>query len=165
MIKIVEYKDEYAKALSEIILDNMYTINIKDHGKEIIDKIAVHFTEDEIRKNFPNRTKCFVAIENDIVLGTASIDKFRGDETGKKYIVLTVFIKKENHHQGIGKMLMEAIENYVETIEIDELIIPASIYACEFYRKLGFDYINGIKEQNEEKEYILVKYYTKNKVL
>lgn len=161
MIEIVEYKEEYTKELSEIILSNLYTINIKDHGKEIIDKIAVNFAEDEIKKNFPNRTKCFVAVYNGKVLGTASIDRFRGDETGRKYIVLTVFVKKENHHQGIGKMLMDAIEDYVATIEIDELVIPASIYACEFYRKLGYDYLNGVKEQNEEKEYMLVKYFNK----
>jgi hypothetical protein len=40
-----------------------------------------------------------------------------------------------------------------------ELHILSSIHACEFYRKLGFDYLNGIKKQNEEKEYMLVKYY------
>ena len=34
MIEIVDYKAEYAKELSEIILDNIYKVNIKDHGKE-----------------------------------------------------------------------------------------------------------------------------------
>ena len=73
MIEIVEYKDEYAKELSEIILDNMYKINIKDHGKEVIDRISQYFTESEIKKNFPNRTKCLVALKDNIVVGTASI--------------------------------------------------------------------------------------------
>lgn len=58
MIEIVEYKNEYAKDLSEIILDNMYKINIKEHGKDIIDRISKYFTEDEIKKNFPQRIKC-----------------------------------------------------------------------------------------------------------
>lgn len=40
MIKIVEYKNEYAKELSEIILSNLYKINIKEHGKAVIDKIS-----------------------------------------------------------------------------------------------------------------------------
>lgn len=161
MVKIEEYKEQYAKELSDIILSNMYTINIKEHGKEIIDKIAIHFTEEKIKKEFPNRVKCFVAIENGVVVGTVSIDRFRGDKTGKKYIILTVFVKKENHHQGIGKMLMDAIENYAAILDIEELIIPASIHACEFYRKMGYDYLNGIKKQNEEKEYMLVKYFNK----
>lgn len=157
MIQIQEYKEEYAKELSEIILSNMYKINIIDHGKEIIDKIAVGFTEDAIKNSFPNRTKCFVATENGIVVGTASIDRFWGDETGHKYIILTVFVSMEHHHKGIGKMLIQEIEKFANKIGVKELVIPASVHACEFYRKLGYDYINGIKEQNEEKEYMLVK--------
>lgn len=109
MIEIKEFKEEYAKEMSDIIITNLYKINIKDHGKDIIDRISKHFTEDEIKRNFPNRDKCFVAIENNKVLGTASISKFRGDESGTKYIILTVFVKMENHHQGIGKMLMQEI--------------------------------------------------------
>lgn len=161
MVKIEEYNENYAKQMSDIILSNMYQINIKDHGKEIIDKIAPRFTEEEIKKNFSHRTKCFVAIENNIVIGTASIDKFRGDNTNKKYIILTVFVRIENHHQGIGKMLIQKIEEYAIENSIEEIIIPASVYACEFYRKLGYDYLDGKKEQNEDKEYMLVKYFNK----
>ncbi len=159
MIEIVEYKDEYAKELSEIILSNMYKINIKDHGKDVIDKISKHFTEDEIKKNFPNRTKCLVALKDNEVVGTASIDKYKGDETGKKYIILTVFVKTKKHHQGIGRKLIESIENIAINIGCKELVILASVYACEFYRKFGFDYLDGKKVQNEDKEYILVKKY------
>ena len=159
MIEIVEYKDEYAEELSKIILDNMYKINIKDHGKDVIDKISKDFTEDEIKKNFPKRIKCLVALKDNEVVGTASIDRYRGDETGKKYIVLTVFVKMQSHHQGIGRKLIENIENIAIDIGCKELIIPASVYACEFYRKFGFDYLDGKKIKNEDKEYILTKKY------
>ena len=157
MIKIVEYNNNYAKELSEIILDNMYKINIKEHGKEVIDRISKHFTENEIKKNFPNRTKCLVALKDNEVVGTASINKYKGDTTGEKYILLTVFVKIENHHQGIGKKLIQNIEEIAVNLGCKELIIPASVYACEFYRKYGFDYLDGKKIQNEDKEYILVK--------
>ena len=157
MIKIVEYKDEYAKELSEIILSNLYKINIKDHGKEIIDKVAKQFSEEEIKKNFSKRTKCLVALKDNEVVGTASIDKYKGDETNKKYIILTVFVKIQNHHQRIGRKLIENIEEIAKNIGCKELIIYASVYACEFYRKFGFDYLNSKKVQNEDKEYILIK--------
>lgn len=159
MIEIVEYQNKYAKELSEIILSNMYKINIKEHGKDVIDRISKHFTEDEIRKNFPNRTKCLVALKDNEVVGTASIDKYRGDETGEKYVILTVFVKMQNHNQGIGKKLIENIEDLAINIGCKELVIPASVYACEFYRKFGFDYLDGKKIQNEDKEYILIKKY------
>ena len=75
---IKEYEEKYAKEMSEIILSNLYTITIKDHGKEVVDRIARHFTEEEIKKNFPKRIKCFVAIDEGKVLATASLDKVNG---------------------------------------------------------------------------------------
>jgi len=158
MIEIKEYEEKYAKEMSKIILDNLYTINIKDHGKEIIDRIASYFREEEIIRNFPNRTKCFVAIEDNKVVGTASVDRLWGDETGLKYIILTVFVDLNAQGKGIGKKLILKVEEEARKVGAKELHIPSSVHACEFYRKLGFDYLNGIKEQNEEKEYMLVKY-------
>ncbi len=159
MIEIVDYKAEYAKELSEIILDNIYKVNIKDHGKEVIDRIAKHFTEDEIKSKFPKRFKSLVALKNGKVVGTASIDKYNGDTTNTKYIILSVFVKLQEHHQGIGKKLIENIESIAKEANCKELFIPSSVYACEFYRKFGFDYLNGKKVQNEDKEYTLVKKY------
>lgn len=155
--EIKEFDIKYAKEISEIIYDNLYKINIKDYGKEYIDEVSKYFTENEIIKNFPNREKSYVAIYNNKVVGTASIDKFRGDTTGRKYIILTVFIKISNHKQGIGRLLINKIEEYAKSINAKEIVIPASIYGCEFYEKLGYEYLNGKKELNEEKEYTMIK--------
>ena len=135
MIKIVEYNNNYAKELSEIILDNMYKINIKEHGKEVIDRISKHFTENEIKKNFPNRTKCLVALKDNEVVGTASINKYKGDTTGEKYILLTVFVKIENHHQGIGRKLYNKVESLNNK---GFFTVNSSPYAHEVYKHLGF---------------------------
>lgn len=156
-IKIEEYEEKYAKEISEIIHENLYKINIKDYSKEFIDKIASKFTEKEIKRTFPIRMKCLIAIENGKIVGTASIDRFHGDETGTKYIILTVFVKIASHHNGIGTVLIKEIEKYAKEVGAKELVIPASIYGCEFYRKLGYEYINGIKELNEDNEFMLIK--------
>ena len=116
------------------------------------------FTEEEIKKNYPKRIKNYVAIEKNEVVGTISISNLRGDDTGTKYIILTLFVKMEKHYQEIGTMLINKIEDYAKSIGAKELYVPASIYGCEFYRKLGYDYLEGKKELNEDKEYTLVKY-------
>lgn len=158
MVEIKEYEKQYAKEISQIVLTNLYSINIKDHGKEVIDRISRYFTVEEIIKNFPKREKTYVAIEDNQVIGTAGLDRFKGDETGTKYIVLTVFIKMENHHQGIGTMLIKEVEKHAKKIGAKQLIIMSSIYGCEFYRKLGYDFFEGKRDLNEDREYTLVKY-------
>ena len=162
-MEIKEYEKKYAKEISEIILSNLYTINIKDYNKEMIDSIAQHFTENEIKNNFDKRVKCFVAIENNEVVGTASLDNIKEmygvniPDDEDKYIILTVFTKLTNHQQGIGTLLIKAIEKYALSIGAKELIIPASVYGCEFYRNLGYEFYNGKKELNKDGEYILSK--------
>lgn len=80
-------------------------------------------------------------------------------EIQREKSLLTVFVKMKNHHQGIGKKLIQDIEKTAVNMGCNELVIPASAYACEFYRKLGFNYIDDKKIQNEDKGYILVKKY------
>ena len=166
-MEIKEYEEKYAKEMSEIILSNLYTITIKDHGQEVVDRISRHFTEKEIKKNFPKRIKCFVAVEGDKVLATASIDNVNGiygvqaENPENKYIILTVFTHLEYQKRGIGKALIQKIDEYAEGIGADEVIIPASVYGLDFYRKLGYDYYNGNSSQNEDGEYILSKHFNK----
>lgn len=163
-MEIKEYEEKYAKEMSEIILSNLYTITIKDHGQEVVDRISRHFTEEEIKKNFPKRIKCFVAVDGDKVLATASLDKVNGMygvQAENKYVILTVFTHLEYQKRGIGKALIQKIDEYAEEIGADEVIIPASVYGLEFYRKLGYDFYNGNSSQNEDGEYILSKHFNK----
>lgn len=166
-MEIKEYEEKYAKEMSEIILSNLYTITIKDHGQEVVDRISRHFTEEEIKKNFPKRIKCFVAVDRDKVLATASLDKVNGmygvqaENLENKYVILTVFTHLEYQKRGIGKTLIQKIDEYAEEIGADEVIIPASVYGLEFYRKLGYDFYNGNSSQNEDGEYILSKHFNK----
>lgn len=156
-IKIEEYNEKYVEQMSEIITSNLLEINVKDYGIEYMQKLASHFTPSEIKANFPKRTKVFVALENDIVVGTAGFTKSRNNQEGE-YWILTVFVKINYHKQGIGKMLIQEIENYAKQINAKRLVVPASIYGCEFYHKLGYEYLNGKKELNEEQEYIMEKF-------
>mgnify|MGYP004468820119 CR=1 FL=1 len=40
-------------------------------------------------------------------------------------------------------------------IKAKRLVVPASIFRCEFYHKLGYEYLNGEKVLNEENMYIM----------
>lgn len=156
MIEIKEYEEKYAEEISDIVTRNLLEVNSKDYGIEFSKKHSEEFTVDKIKENFKSRTKVFVALENNTVVGTAGIAKSWYNNDGE-YWILTVFVKPENHGQGIGKNLIYKIEECSEEIKAKKLVIPASITACEFYHKLGYNYINGKKELNEEKMYIMEK--------
>lgn len=157
MIQIREYEEKFAESISKIVTQNLLEVNSKDYGMEYVQKTAQEFTPSEIKKNFPQRTKVFMAVENDVVVGTAGLDKSWYNDDGEYYI-LTVFVDINHHKKGIGRLLIEEVEKYAKQINAKRLVIPASIIGCEFYHKLGYEYENNEKKLNEEKMYIMDKY-------
>lgn len=156
MLEIKEYENKYAEEISKIVIQNLLEINSKDYGIEFCKNSAKDFTIDKILEEFNKRTKVFVALENNIVVGTAGLDKSWYNDDGE-YWILTVFVDIAHHKQGIGKMLIKKIEEFAKEMKFKKLVIPASITACEFYHKLGYEYKDGKKELNEYKMYIMEK--------
>ena len=155
MVKIQEYEEKYVKDISDIIIQDLINVNSKDYGIERVKKMAQDFTVEKLKKTFNNRKKVFIALLDGKVVGTAGLEKswYSDDE----YWILTVFVKPENHGQGIGSELIKKIEEYAHTLPIKKLVIPASITAHEFYYKLGYRYKDGKKELNDEDMYVMEK--------
>ena len=155
MIEIKEYNETYVEQISTIIIRNLLEINVKDYGVEKVQEMAKDFTVEKLKDTLKNRKKVFVAIKNNEVVGTAGIDVswYNPDE----YYILTVFVKPENHGEGIGRLLIKAIEDYAIHSNFKKLIIPASITAHEFYYKLGYRYKDDQKVLNEDNMYLMEK--------
>ena len=155
MIEIKEYNETYVEQISTIIIRNLLEINVKDYGVEKVQEMAKDFTVEKLKTDLKNRKKVFVAIKDNKVVGTAGIDVswYNPDE----YYILTVFVKPENHGEGIGRLLIKAIEDYAIHSNFKKLIIPASITAHEFYFKLGYRYKDNQKVLNEENMYLMEK--------
>lgn len=153
---VVDYNNKYAEQISNIITTNLLEINFQDYGIDFVKKHAEEFTASKVKESFSKRTKTFVVLENDIVVGTAGLDKSWYNDDGE-YWILSVFVDIQHHKKGIGKMLIHQIEDYAKEINAKKLVIPASITACEFYNKLGYKYKDGLKKLNSDKMYIMEK--------
>ncbi len=155
MIKIQEYEEKYVEQISTIIIRNLLEVNVKDYGVEEVEKMKNQFTVEKLKDTLKNRKKVFVAIKDNEVVGTAGIDVswYNPDE----YWILSVFVKPENHGEGIGSLLIKHIEDYAIHFNLRKLIIPASITAHGFYYKLGYRYKDNKKELNEENMYLMQK--------
>lgn len=92
----------------------------------------------------------------DQIVGVGSISSFWGSLT--ESILLTIFVLPELHGQGIGRFIIETLENDELFLRADRIEIPASITAVGFYRKQGYDFKNGVKELDEEGHYRLEKF-------
>ena len=155
-IIIRECRKEDLEKISEIVTRNLLEVNIKDYDEEIIKEYVKEFSKENIVNIFKNRARVFVATKNDEIIGTGGIEQDWNKEKGM-YWILTVFVKPEEHNKGIGKKLIQKREEYAQSINVEKLIVPASITGNEFYHKLGYNYINGKKELNNDNNYMMEK--------
>ena len=56
----------------------------------------------------------------------------------------------EYQGKGVGRFIINALENDEFFTRAKRIEIPASITGVPFYRKMGYDYKNGVTEPDEE---------------
>lgn len=64
----------------------------------------------------------------------------------------------EYQGKGIGRKIIETLEQDEYFTRAKRIEIPSSITAVEFYRKMGYDYKNGNSEIDDEQLYRLEKF-------
>jgi len=106
-------------------------INSKDYSKEIIEKMCIRFSEENIINRLSNR-KMVLMIENEEVIGTASL---------KDNIILSVFVDVNKQGKGIGTKLMSYLEEIARKKGFKKVSLPASITSVSFYEQLGYKII------------------------
>ncbi|WP_253199666.1 GNAT family N-acetyltransferase [Clostridium gasigenes] len=98
----------------------------------------------------------YVACIDNKIVGCGSISSFWGKED--ESILLTIFVLPEMHNKGMGRKIIETLELDEYFLRAKRIEIPASITACEFYKKMGYDYKDGITELDDEGNFRLEKF-------
>ncbi len=152
-IVIEAFKKKYAQAVSEIVVRNLLEVNTADYPLQEMQTVAKNFTPEAIEK-FTRWRQVYVALKDGVPIGTASITKT--PENGARY-VLTVFVLPEYQGRGVGAALMGEIEAYARQAGTTRLIVPSGIGACDFYCKLGFDFMSDDKIYGDKKHCMMEK--------
>ena len=98
----------------------------------------------------------YVVCDGSRIIGCGAIARYWGSVT--ESILLTIFVLPEYQGQGVGKRIIQTLEQDEFFLRAKRLEIPASITAVGFYKKMGYNYKNGIAEIDDEQLYRLEKY-------
>ncbi|MBR5277775.1 MAG: GNAT family N-acetyltransferase [Clostridia bacterium] len=153
-IIIHKFEEKDAEAVQKLIVRNFLEINSKDYGIELMNELVGGYNIEKI-KRIASYAHMYVFELNNNIVGVGAISSYWGSET--ESILLTIFVLPELHGNGIGKLIMQTLEQDEFYIRANRIEIPSSITAVEFYRKFGYDYKNGIKELDKENHYLLEK--------
>jgi len=149
------FKQEDAIETAQVIAEALRTSNSKDYSQKYIeDNISSHSADVLIER--AKEGHMYVVCNKERIIGCGAIAGFWGSIT--ESILLTIFVLPEYQGKGIGKQIIHTLENDEFFLRAKRIEIPASITAVEFYRKMGYDYKNGIAELDDEQLFRLEKF-------
>ena len=148
------FKQEDATVVAQLVAETLKVSNSKDYSPEYInDNINSHSAEVLIER--AKEGHMYVVCDNERIVGCGAIAGYWGSTT--ESILLTIFVLPSYQGKGIGSKIIHTLEQDEFFLRAKRIEIPASITAVEFYRKMGYDYKNGVVELDGEQVYRLEK--------
>jgi GNAT superfamily N-acetyltransferase len=136
-ITIRGFENGDASDVSQLIIDNLMLVNSRDYGEEAARQLA-SFYSPQLLLEYAQNGNMYVAVEHSRIIGTAALDQDR---------VRNVFVRIDHHQQGIGKILMQHIEDIARQQGKVRLALRASVSAVVFYQKLGYAIVEEVEER------------------
>ncbi len=133
-------------AVSDVIRTTLSVSNIHDYPPDFI-KNNIESHSPEVMAKRAADSHFYVAADGKKIVGCGGITGYWGSKT-ESYLI-SVFILPEYQRKGIGRKI-------IETLEADEYFhrarrteVASSLTAVGFYRKMGYEYKNGVTSPDE----------------
>ena len=147
MYHIRRFRSEDAKEVSALIIKTLRTTNIRDYSVEYIENYVKVLAPEDI-VNRASWTHFYVLCHDECIVGCGAIGPYWGKED--ESCLFTIFVLPEYQGKGIGRKIIETLERDMFFIRARRIEIPSSVTACEFYRKMGYTYKNGVDTPDDE---------------
>lgn len=144
-----------APAVSALIITTLRVSNAKDYPPDMMEELVLRMQPADIVQR-ASWAHFYVAEEDGRIIGCGAIGAYWGKED--ESILLTIFVLPECQGKGVGRKIVETLEQDEYALRAKRIEIPASITGLPFYRKMGYDFKNGCAELDEERVYRLEKF-------
>jgi ribosomal protein S18 acetylase RimI-like enzyme len=149
------FQEADAIEVSNLIIKTLRTSNSKDYSEEHIENDVKAFDPAGVLTR-AGWTHFYVVCDGAVIVGCGAIGPYWGKEDESS--LFNIFVLPEYQGKRIGRRIIEALEQDEFFLRAKRIEIPASITACEFYKKMGYTHKNGIETVDEEQLFRLEKF-------
>ena len=146
-IKVRRFQQGDEGRICEVIRKDILAEMINDYPVEIIDKLVETLNEELIVRR-SNKFHTYVVTDDDKIIGVGTIGPYWNSKVESSFF--NIFRDPDYNKKGIGRKIIETLEQDEYFKNADRVEIPASITAVEFYKHFGY----GFKRTNEVIGYI-----------
>ena len=144
---IRRFRESDAEAVSQLIRTTIEITNKKDYPEDLMDELIRTETPEHVLGQ-AGWTHMYVVLDREKIVGCGAIGPYWGRED--ESCLFTIFVLPEYQGKGVGRQIMETLEQDEFFLRAKRIEIPASITGVPFYLRMGYHYKNGISEPNEE---------------
>ena len=154
IIRLITEKDykNVADMIARSVSNSAFT---KFYPQQSIDYIKKSLDADGVKKR-ASWTHFYVIEKDNKIIACGAIGPYWDSKTESS--LFNIFVDENYQGQGFGRKIIETLEKDEYFFRAKRIEIPASITACEFYKKMGYTYKNGIDDVDEEQLYRLEKF-------
>ena len=146
-MKIIEYEDKYLEDIKDLLVElEEYILTIdKDNLDQLHPKYREKMAVLDLEKVKNNNGKCYIAVEQDRVIGLIMGCIFPYDEYDcldykcpKRGVITELIVSKKVRGNGIGNILMNKMEEYFKSQDCEYILVDVFAYnenAIKFYDK------------------------------
>nr|WP_325211210.1 GNAT family N-acetyltransferase [uncultured Oscillibacter sp.] len=145
--KIRRFEERDAAAAAAVIGEALRVSNAPDYPPEIIREMLELYTPENLLEQAGSE-HLYILRDGEKTVGCGGIAPHMG--SGTESILVTVFVLPEYQGRGAGRRIMEALEEDAYFLRADRVVVHSSITARDFYRKLGYQFSDGVGTPDEE---------------
>lgn len=146
-MEIRRFQEKDAQEVSALIASTLRATNSRDYSAEYIENIVAAMQPPDILER-ASWTHFYVFCESERIVGCGAIGPFWGKTDESSFF--TIFVLPEYQGRGIGRKIIQTLEADEYFLRAKRIEIPASITAVPFYRKMGYEYKNGVTTPDDE---------------
>ena len=160
---IRRFQASQAEEVAELIKRNLLEITSQYYSPEYVVSLIGHHSPMQLLEKAKTQ-RMFVAMEDGKAVGTGSLTNL-GTPEAPSYYGTAIFVALEFHRKGIGRRVMQKVEEEALELGANKITVRAAVNARPFYEKLGYIYRDGIEMPDERGNFVMdkeliAKYYS-----